>query len=231
MPVQCTCEHCGTPFVARLTEVKKGYGRYCSQPCYWATLRASVERTVTACGSCGAAIDHLVTEPRRFCSHACKGKGLISNIRSYAPTGYDGQCEVCGTPFRVTKRRRGRFCSSACWGQWLSESGATTGENNSRWRGGPKVWYGASWPYARRACRHRDKVCQGCGVSSSQTGRALDVHHLIPFRTFGPARHLEANRLENLVALCQVCHMKREWGTNWGTRRRQPLNSASARLD
>jgi DEAD/DEAH box helicase domain-containing protein len=41
------------------------------------------------------------------------------------------------------------------------------------------------------------------------------VHHIQPFRTFGYVRgkndrHLEANRLENLVTLCRSCHRRVE---------------------
>jgi len=36
------------------------------------------------------------------------------------------------------------------------------------------------------------------------------VHHLRPFRCFGLSRHLEANALTNLIALCHSCHRKAE---------------------
>jgi hypothetical protein len=37
---------------------------------------------------------------------------------------------------------------------------------------------------------------------------------LVPFKSFGVERHQEANRLDNLVSLCQLCHLNREWATN-----------------
>lgn len=65
-----------------------------------------------------------------------------------------------------------------------------------------------------RAARARDKVCQRCGKTPKEAGKALDVHHLVPFRQFGLARHAEANRIENLIALCNPCHLLTEWEGN-----------------
>lgn len=50
-----------------------------------------------------------------------------------------------------------------------------------------------------RAC---DGVCRGCGKTPTANGRALDVHHIEPFRFSGD------NSLDNLVALCRSCHMR-----------------------
>ena len=46
-------------------------------------------------------------------------------------------------------------------------------------------------------------------------GREHDVHHKIPFRTFGYVpglneRYLEANRLDNLMLVCRACHRRLE---------------------
>ncbi len=65
----------------------------------------------------------------------------------------------------------------------------------------------------------RDKACADCGKTEAQTGRELDVHHIVPFRAFSVARHAEANALSNLMALCNECHTRREWEAN----RRQEL--------
>jgi predicted HNH restriction endonuclease len=40
-------------------------------------------------------------------------------------------------------------------------------------------------------------------------GYSLDVHHIVPFRTFkGDWR--KANELSNLITLCRNCHRKAE---------------------
>ncbi|MGD9889689.1 MAG: HNH endonuclease [Dehalococcoidia bacterium] len=93
------------------------------------------------------------------------------------------------------------------------------GPDHWAWRGGSQEYYGPSWRAAKRATRKRDGVCQKCGISSKELGHALDVHHLVSFRSFGVERHEEANQLDNLIALCRTCHAFTEWGGN----RRIPL--------
>jgi DEAD/DEAH box helicase domain-containing protein len=74
---------------------------------------------------------------------------------------------------------------------------------------------GPNWEEQRNRARARDGYrCRHCGVSE-RPGRAHDVHHIAPFRTFGYVRgkneqYLEANRLENLVTLCRSCHRRVE---------------------
>ncbi|MGH2813330.1 MAG: HNH endonuclease signature motif containing protein [Actinomycetota bacterium] len=50
--------------------------------------------------------------------------------------------------------------------------------------------------------RQRDEVCRSCGKTPEENGRALDVHHISPYRYSGD------HSLENLVALCRSCHMR-----------------------
>ena len=74
---------------------------------------------------------------------------------------------------------------------------------------------GPNWEQQRSQARERDgRRCQHCGAPE-RPGRAHDVHHIQPFRTFGYVRgknehYLEANRLENLVTLCTSCHRRVE---------------------
>jgi len=128
-------------------------------------------------------------------------------------------CVQCGGPFEVKKSHvsRRRCCSRECYAAWQSEN--VTGPDHPSWRGGTFRYYGPSWRAARRAVRERDRACLDCGISPEELNRALDVHHLVPFRSFGVDRHKEANDLNNLIALCNVCHMNFEWETN----RRVPL--------
>ncbi len=75
--------------------------------------------------------------------------------------------------------------------------------------------YGPSWPKQRDAARARDGYrCVVCGAPE-RPGRQHDVHHKKPFRQFGYVRgenerHIEANRLENLVTVCPACHARIE---------------------
>ncbi|MGZ4140598.1 MAG: HNH endonuclease [Actinomycetota bacterium] len=76
------------------------------------------------------------------------------------------------------------------------------GPDNPRWRGGRALSYGPYWSKIKIEVRARDQVCRSCGKTPEQNGRALDVHHLNPYRFSGD------NSLDNLVALCHACHMR-----------------------
>lgn len=81
------------------------------------------------------------------------------------------------------------------------------GPLNPMWGGGKVYYYGASWPEQRDEARKRDNyTCQRCGLTGTEYGRQLDVHHIVKFRNFGLARHAEANQLDNLVCVCTSCH-------------------------
>jgi DEAD/DEAH box helicase domain-containing protein len=79
----------------------------------------------------------------------------------------------------------------------------------------PPQDYGPSWPKASEAARARDGfICRQCGAPQ-KAGRAHDVHHLKPFRSFGyvPGENRgdrQANDLDNLVTLCPSCHQRAE---------------------
>ncbi len=89
--------------------------------------------------------------------------------------------------------------------------------------------YGPNWQQQRNAARARDGYhCQQCGKEepspisrSSEMGEGRvgvgghDVHHLIPFRTFGYVpglndNYVQANDLSNLITLCRACHRRAE---------------------
>ncbi|HXF62597.1 MAG TPA: Zn-binding domain-containing protein, partial [Caldilineaceae bacterium] len=58
--------------------------------------------------------------------------------------------------------------------------------------------------------------CTQCGLPEPPN-RQHDVHHLIPFRTFGYVpglnnHYLQANRLSNLILVCRSCHHRLEVG-------------------
>lgn len=75
--------------------------------------------------------------------------------------------------------------------------------------------YGPNWQTQRAAVRARDRYrCNICGAAEPP-GREHDVHHKIPFRTFGYVpgindAYLQANQLDNLMLLCRACHRRLE---------------------
>lgn len=85
-----------------------------------------------------------------------------------------------------------------------------------QWRDSPNE-YGPNWQEQRRRVRARDGYCCAeCGAPEPQN-RQHDVHHLVPFRTFGyipglNENYQQANRLSNLLLLCRRCHQRLEAG-------------------
>jgi len=77
--------------------------------------------------------------------------------------------------------------------------------------------YGPNWQAQRKRVRERDGYrCSQCGRPEA-AGRQHDVHHLVPFRTFGYAPGLNehyqtANQLSNLTLVCRPCHQRLEAG-------------------
>lgn len=99
-------------------------------------------------------------------------------------------------------------------GYWIGLSPESVEQlrEQGMWRNDPNA-YGPDWPRLRARVRQRDGYrCQVCGKSESE--RSHDVHHKVPLRAFaqpgaGPA-YLLANRMDNLVTLCQECHQRAE---------------------
>lgn len=108
-------------------------------------------------------------------------------------------CVQCG---RQTKRSRYRvraterqFCSEACYHAWCS------GPNNYAWNGGTafEPWGPEFTKALRERVRERDGFsCRLCGAP--QDGKKLSVHHV------DYDKH--NNNIDNLVALCNRCHVK-----------------------
>jgi DEAD/DEAH box helicase domain-containing protein len=74
------------------------------------------------------------------------------------------------------------------------------------WSGQPNN-YGPNWEKQRELARRRDCFrCQICGTPELKDEH--HVHHLTPFRSFTTTDY--ANRLENLMTLCPVCHKRVE---------------------
>jgi len=92
--------------------------------------------------------------------------------------------------------------------------------------------YGQNWEEQRDTARARDDYrCRQCGKPETAEhpersreaaqskggagGRQHDVHHLIPFRSFGyipgvNENYRLANELDNLITLCRACHRRAE---------------------
>jgi len=113
-------------------------------------------------------------------------------------------CEYCGTHReRLQSASSTTFCDVECRNAWMTE--VNRGENHPSWNGGKEHYYGPEWPEQREKCLERDDYrCQGCGKHNSEASIALNAHHIKPYKTFDYRE--EANKVDNLVALCIGCH-------------------------
>ena len=100
-------------------------------------------------------------------------------------------------------------------GYWLALSEKITTQLQESGVLPPPVDYGLNWHTQRDAARARDGYrCRRCGAPEREE-RQHDVHHVTPFREFGYLPGVNdfyklANRLGNLITLCQTCHRRAE---------------------
>lgn len=198
-----TCEWCGTRFFKAPNQLKRSTHHFCSQSCYsqW-QRRYRIPRICEICGqSFKLAPSTAHYSAGRFCSPECAGTA-VKHIECV--------CEQCGNIYEVVPSRvpKTRFCSRECQSAW--KSAHKYGENNPNWKGGPTKYLGRNWRRQRKRAIRRDKVCRICGAPQSPHNRELSVHHICPVREFADVKR--ANRLSNLVTLCEPCHKAVENG-------------------
>ncbi len=184
------------------------------------------------CETCGKTIlvPKALMRRKRFCSRQCLGVENVARLnrirrspKEYArpPIRHGAAnnkfvpalvfvCEQCRRPFERkpwrTRQRGfvGRFCGAACRGEYrrLHQSGP----DSPFWVGGIQTYRGRDWQRMRLiVVAEQQGRCARCGRN---VGNSLPVNHVRPFREF--ASPDEANRRENLIGLCQSCHMKTE---------------------
>jgi hypothetical protein len=167
------------------------------------------------CDQCGDKFERKRSIQNQFdstlCSRKCNSKFLSEQYSGENSHEWEGGmpesiCPVCDEKFTHSIKEQ-TCCSPDCadeYREWPS------GEDHPNWKSNSKSWpsYGSRWHKQRRKARERDGCCQVCALPSwayrSLHGRAMDVHHIIPFEDFDDPQ--EANRLSNLMTLCASCH-------------------------
>lgn len=219
------CTVCDKVFYRYACQLTKSKEVFCSKKCFH--IRTGETKKVS-CVICGKELQRKVSHASRVqapcCSMECMGKWRSQTFTGEKGTGWKGgkvevQCAFCSKTllrFPCLTQYENVFCGMQCHAGWMSIH--ATGENSSVWKGGHIDYYGPNWEAQRRLARERDKYrCCLCGISQKKLRRNLDVHHIIPFRTFGyiageNENYREANELSNLVSLCTSCHKRAEWG-------------------
>lgn len=189
--------------------------RYCSKECRYA--HTHVQKPCVICGKMfeisAGYVDRLVTCGSKECKKAIKSgehapfyghehsdtsKALISKANSKPRTEVTCTCG-CGEKFELPGHRTRRNKSNMFFVDREHMYKWVIGENHWNYCGG-NIYYGDGWMKIAQSIRERDQVCQKCGKTPRDNGRALDVHHKIP------ARISRDNSPENLIALCMSCH-------------------------
>lgn len=183
------------------------------------------EYPTLTCEHCGEEyqVKPSLQESSRFCSDECKNAAKTKWVGENNPHPNAGkrvtkECEWCGDEFEVklSKKDTARFCSLECLGKYNGNT--WVGENHPRWNGGKVRYYGPNWHKQRRRRLEKDNYeCRECGMSDEECrerfGQGLEIHHKTPIKQFennGEIDYEAANRLDNLVSLCRVCHQKTE---------------------
>lgn len=225
--IKVSCHHCGKTIERPPNQESVSQTRqfFCDMDCLRA-WEATTKITVT-CEECGKKFErfqhHAESHAHQFCSQKCHGlwrgkQWQGENHPRWNPDRPIIKCDQCGKEFRAAPnqvdRNEHNFCCRKCYEVWSSLN--LCGENHHSWKGGTLDYYGPNWHAQVRRARKRDgNRCRNCGKTTKQNGRAMDVHHIVPFREFGYVRnendnYKKANHLSNLICLCQQCHAQAE---------------------
>lgn len=225
--VEVACLVCGKVRQVSPSRIAKGGGKFCEKrACRDIGLRKTVIRI---CPIGNHEFEVMAYEADRiFCNRAhslASRKGIprteeakrhMSEARTGVPRPHlrlptvEFTCVGCGRTEMLTGYQRKRFLmglkrfhDTECWYAYVREHPEASGT----FRGGRMPYYGPNWRDQARRARARDGyTCQDCGEKPKQR---LDVHHLVPRRTFHED-FIAANALDNLISLCKRCHRLRE---------------------
>lgn len=208
--------------------------KYCSRACSASVngrsnLKETGKSIDLACDQCGKAFSRIESEVNltklHFCSQACWGAYLAKTQKGIPRPEVAGErpdlqkrvmliCDECHQSFFVKQSSapHRHFCSKSCM---IQAQKRLTGELANGWKGGHPPYYGPNWRQQQRNTRNRDAyTCRRCGITESELGKHLDVHHIRPFREFDPDHYREANALSNLISYCVSCHLEIEHEQN-----------------
>lgn len=194
--IDYTCQQCGKTFAEKACRERK----FCSKACaYKGRVKKEPQELQKICEHChqvfGVPSTHTGLTKQRFCSRTCFNEFK----RKQTPPC---TCKNCGKQFQTLPSKKARmYCSPECYIDYKK-----THRPYHLFKGEANL-YGLNWFDQREIRRKLDNYeCQNCGVHERDLIQQLHVHHIVPFRTFGIERYEEANRIDNLISLCSICH-------------------------
>lgn len=178
---------------------KKEYNSYNSRRnvCSWSCANIfKTHKVIKICEWCKKefSTNKARANKMRFCTRNCFSN-YINQIGYITKT-----CEQCKNKFTIKKSlEQIRYCGVTCLG--LARRQLYKGSGNPRWLGGCSDYRGDDWKENRRIAYERDiGACQRCGTQEAR----INVHHIIPYRIS------KNNSIENLISLCNKCHVSEE---------------------
>lgn len=142
----------------------------------------------TTCDSCGDQFEFYPSDKEGiFCTTCVEEDGTFEG------TGYwqrgervETACKYCGENREVllsaVERGEERFCNQDRLGSWLSEN--RRGPDHHQWTENDATYTGEWWSVREAALERDSRQCQRCGTVAEAPNRSLDVHHIVPVRTF-----------------------------------------------
>lgn len=219
------CDACGGEIRRKPSQINDTHN-FCDRDCRadWQTVHQTGEnhpnytQKLIECDWCGDTLSRPKWRreqyEHQFCDKDCKGNFYAANpAELHEHDRVEVECETCGEQLERRQHRIEQndvhFCSLECKGEWWSDQ--TSGADHVLWKGGCRSWYGENWDEQRRKARKRDGYrCWFCGTTDGASqlirGRELDVHHVKRKDDFDDLQ--EANRVRNLLTVCQWCHSR-----------------------
>ena len=245
------CRYCKKEFLAWNSDIKNGFGFYCSQEC-----RNEIRKTGKnlVCPICKNEfwvkkyqLPRRKTCSRKCASILCKKTGRLKRKDNPA-YGQDYnrvprievECEYCKKKFQirktVLKHNQGKFCSYKCSAKYRAERRDITGKNNPNYGNGQKIegknnpmWQGGKSfePYPiefnnRLKKQIRERDNHTC-QECNYTEKQLGYKLHI--------HHIDYDKNNcnenNLISLCRSCHTKTNYKRNdWTEYYKQKLVTA-----
>jgi len=227
------CLTCNKKFNALPSRIKIGKGKFCSLKCMGIAKKNGIEQICQICGKKNyVKLSRIKKGGGKFCSRKCasvwqskykKGK----NSSSWRGGEIKRICLICHKEFHirscVIKKGGGKFCSTKCFGIWVSMN--KRGKNSYLWKGGitpiiKQIRNSNKYKQWRQDIFIRDDfTCQKCG----QVGGELEAHHIKSFSKLiqevkkylpllslyeGAMIYTPLWNLKNGITLCKKCHRR-----------------------
>lgn len=210
------CAECGGGVIRAKENITTNV--FCNDKCkgkyagkhYRKNSNKSIDRVKKICENCNNPYEVIKSRENtsKYCSMKCRAESNAKTSVSTQQNRLMVKCNNCDDDFEKVPSdvRKLNFCSTDCMYNYYEKTGMFARENNGKWKGGTGFYRGKNWLKQRDLTRERDQyTCQKCGIHENDYVKGLSVHHIVPYKYFNDD-YIEANKLENLISLCETCH-------------------------